>query len=112
VASWLVPLWLLCVAFIATAAWEAYRHISHYEGTHHWMTVSMQHACCVYSICWGSTSRSRCTSKCLKQFTVSWLLQPMTSQLPELPPTQAVQWATHCAATQPQLVLIPITIVF
>jgi hypothetical protein len=40
VASWLVPLWLLCVVFIATTAWEAYRHIQHYEGSRHWVMVS------------------------------------------------------------------------
>jgi hypothetical protein len=40
VASWLVPLWLLCVVFMATAAWEAHRHIHHYEGSRHWVMVS------------------------------------------------------------------------
>jgi len=44
VASWLVPLWLLCVAFIVTAAWEARRHTSHYEGTRHWIPVSTRYA--------------------------------------------------------------------
>lgn len=44
VASWLVPLWLLCVAFIVTAAWEARRQVSHYKGTRHWIPVSTRHA--------------------------------------------------------------------
>lgn len=42
VALWLVPLWLLCVAFWITAAWEARCHLKHYQGSQHWVTVSVR----------------------------------------------------------------------
>lgn len=47
VASWLVPLWLLCVTFIITAAWEAWRHTQHYEGSRHWVVVSWSWTACI-----------------------------------------------------------------
>jgi hypothetical protein len=47
VASWLVPLWVLCVAFIATAAWDMRRHLKHYQGTRHWVLVALSSGECV-----------------------------------------------------------------
>lgn len=43
VAGLLVLLWLLCVAFIATTAWEAWRHVGHYEGGSHWAVVVLSY---------------------------------------------------------------------
>lgn len=50
VASWLVPLWLLCVAFIATTAWEAQRHVGHYEGGRHCTVVVLSSGNCLLGI--------------------------------------------------------------
>lgn len=49
-ASWLVPLWLLCVVFVATAVWEAKRHVRHYEGSRHWVVIVFKSGHCMLGI--------------------------------------------------------------
>jgi hypothetical protein len=45
-----VPLWLLCVAFIASTAWEARRHFGHYQGSRHWTVVLLSSWDCLLGV--------------------------------------------------------------
>jgi hypothetical protein len=43
-------LWLLCVAFAVTAAWEAWQHAKHYEGSRHWTIIVFTSGNCMLAI--------------------------------------------------------------